>query len=102
MKPPWKNIQSYILMSCRLYSEIYFLENRLREKNLSNDEIKKKILPILNEFHDWLVAIQPSVVPEVKFGKAISYVLNSWQHILIYIECPYISMCLDGSQCFFV
>ena len=79
--------------------KVYFLENRLREKNLSNDEIveerKKKILPILNEFHDWLVAIQPSVVPEVKFGKAISYALNSWQHILNYIECPYIY--LDNS-----
>lgn len=35
--------------------KVYFLENRLREQNLSEDELvaqrKVKILPVLNEFH---------------------------------------------------
>ena len=72
--------------------KIYFLENRLREQNLDDEEFiserKKKILPVLNELHDWLVKIQPTVIPELKFGKAINYALNSWEHILNYIECP--------------
>lgn len=61
--------------------KIYFLENRLREQNLSEDELvaqrKLKILPVLNEFHDWMFSIQPVVVPELKFVKAINYALNS-------------------------
>ncbi len=60
-----------------------------------DDERKKKILPILNELHDWLVKIQPTVIPELKFGKAKNYALNSWEHILNYIECPEIY--LDNS-----
>ena len=79
--------------------KIYFLENRLREQNLDDEEFiserKKKILPILNELHDWLVKIQPTVIPELKFGKAINYALKSWEHILNYIECPEIY--LDNS-----
>ena len=79
--------------------KVYFLENRLREQNLSDDELisqrKLKILPVLNEFHDWMASIQPVVVPELKFGKALNYALNYWQHILNYVECPYIY--LDNS-----
>lgn len=79
--------------------KIYFLENRLREQNLSDDELisqrKLKILPVLNEFHDWMVSVQPVVVPELKFGKALNYALNYWNHILNYMECPYIY--LDNS-----
>ena len=64
----------------------------LREQNLGDEEFiserKKKILPVLNEFHDWLIKIQPTVIPMLKFGNAINYALNSWNHILNYIECP--------------
>ena len=75
------------------------MKNRLREQNLNDEEFiaerKKKILPILNEFHDWMIKIQTTVIPELKFGKALNYALNSWKHILNYIECPEIF--LDNS-----
>ncbi|WP_338368459.1 hypothetical protein [Treponema bryantii] len=53
-----------ILKKLWLYiQKIYFLENRLREQNLSEDEFvaqrKLKILPVLNEFHDWMVQSNP-------------------------------------------
>ena len=33
--------------------------------------------------------------PELKFGKALNYALNSWKHILNYVECP--DIYLDNS-----
>ena len=51
--------------------KVYFLENRLREQNLSDDEFvvqkKLRILPVLNEFQDWMVSIQPVVVSSLYF-----------------------------------
>ena len=81
--------------------KIYFIENRLREQNIDDEELvaerKMKILPILNEFHNWMVKIQPTVIPELKFGKALNYALNSWKHILNYVECPDIYLALNSS-----
>ena len=60
--------------------------------NLSPVEIiykrKELIKPIFDDFHKWLIEIQPKVPPSLKFGRAISYALSSWQHLLNYLDCP--------------
>ena len=66
---------------------------------LSPDELvskrKELIKPIFNEFHEWLLEIQPKVPPTLKFGRAITYALSSWEHLLNYLDCP--DLFLDNS-----
>lgn len=71
---------------------MYRLENQIQEMNLSDAdkvaERRKKILPLMNGFQEWMTDMQPYVVPSLKFGQAISYGLASWEHMKNYIECP--------------
>ena len=79
-------------MGLKYIQEIYLTENRLREQNLDAGKLiaerKSRILPKMQEFHDWMVKIRPTVLPSYKFGKALEYALSAWNHILNYIECP--------------
>ena len=80
---------------CNRYTRATFpdeFNNRLAKSRVSKF-IEKSFSSKVS--HDWLVKIQPTVIPELKFGKAINYALNSWEHILNYIECPEIY--LDNS-----
>jgi len=36
-------------------------------------------VPLLAEFHDWLVKTEPYVLPKSKIGEAVSYALNQWE-----------------------
>lgn len=71
---------------------IYKKEEELLAMKLSPDELvskrRKLIEPIFNEFHKWLLEMEPKVPPTLKFGRAISYALSSWQHLLNYLDCP--------------
>ena len=71
---------------------IYKKEEEILNMNLSPEEIihkrKELIKPIFDDFHKWLIEIQPKVPPSLKFGRAISYALSSWQHLLNYLDCP--------------
>lgn len=79
--------------------EIYRRENSLREMNLSDKQLVSKrkeiIKPLFDEFHRWLLEIQPQVPESLKFGRAIKYALSAWEHLLNYIDCPEIY--LDNS-----
>ena len=78
---------------------IYKKEEELLKMKLSPDELvskrKELIKPIFNEFHEWLLEIQPKVPPTLKFGRAIIYALSSWEHLLNYLDCP--DLFLDNS-----
>lgn len=56
---------------------------------------KEIIKPLFDEFHRWLLEIQPQVPESLKFGRAIKYALSAWEHLLNYIDCPEIY--LDNS-----
>lgn len=71
---------------------IYKKEEELIEMNLPPEELvskrKELIKPIFDEFHKWLLEMEPKVPPTLKFGRAIKYALSSWQHLLNYLDCP--------------
>ena len=71
---------------------IYKKEEELIEMNLSPEELvskrKELIKPVFDEFHEWLLEMEPKVPPTLKFGRAINYALSSWQHLLNYLDCP--------------
>ncbi len=65
---------------------MYFEENRLREKNLSESEFIEKrkeiIKPIMDEFYNWMIDIKPTVPESFKFGKALDYAIKAWPHLM--------------------
>lgn len=71
---------------------IYKKEEELIEMNLPPEELvskrKELIKPVFDEFHEWLLEMEPKVPPTLKFGRAINYALSSWQHLLNYLDCP--------------
>lgn len=42
--------------------------------------------PVLTEFHAWLCALQPIVVPKSALGKAVGYCLNQWEKLERFME----------------
>ena len=71
---------------------MYRLENKIQEMHLNDKEKvaerKKKILPLMNGFYEWMTDMLPYAIPGLKFEQAISYGLSSWEHMKNYIECP--------------
>jgi len=41
--------------------------------------------PVIEEFHAWLLEIQPSVLPKSPTGKAIQYCLNQWEKLIAFM-----------------
>lgn len=41
---------------------------------------------VMNRFHEWLVAEQPKHIPKGPLGSAISYTLNQWDRLLLFLD----------------
>ncbi|MFH0976221.1 MAG: IS66 family transposase [Spirochaetota bacterium] len=69
--------------------KIYSIESDLRERKLENDEFIRKrkdaVLPILEEFKNWLLSQNEIVLPESKTGKAIKYAISEWDKLTKYL-----------------
>jgi transposase len=53
--------------------------------------------PVLERFHAWLTALAPQVLPESQLGKAVTYTLNQWRKLSVFLsrgEVP-----LDNNRC---
>jgi transposase len=49
---------------------------------------KNQIEPILEQLYKTLTRILPEVPPGLDFGKAISYTLDNWEQLILYLENP--------------
>jgi len=49
-------------------------------------------VPLLAEFHDWLVRTEPYVLPKSKIGEAVSYALNQWESWARYCDAGFLSI----------
>lgn len=71
-------------------SKLYAVEKQARETNLTPDKIfelrQEKSKPILEKFKVFLDELVPKVPPKSVFGLAITYALNAWPSINIYLE----------------
>ena len=74
---------------------LYEIENELRGRNLSDDvftELRKKaVSPILDDFHNWLLALKNEVIPKSKTGEAINYTLNEWYKLIRYLDAAFLT-----------
>lgn len=72
----------------KFIAKLYKIEKE--GKSLSSEKRKilrqTKSIPILNEFHEWLVKAQATALPKSMIGKAINYTLNQWPKLLTYLE----------------
>ena len=74
----------------KLIAELYKIERQAKEEDLSFEEIwqlrQKESKPILEELKKFLLDHQDAVPPKGLLGKAISYTLKNWGHLIVYLE----------------
>ena len=74
----------------KLIAELYKIERQAKADNLSFEEIwqlrQKESKPILEELKKFLLEHQDAVPPKGLLGKAISYTLKNWEHLIVYLE----------------
>jgi transposase len=46
---------------------------------------QQKSAPIMTDFHAWLEALAPKVLPESRIGKAVYYALGQWQKLTVFL-----------------
>jgi transposase len=75
--------------------KIYRIEKELRGQQLEPDVFmekrKESVLPILEDFKDWLDTKALQVPPSTLLGKAVNYALNEWEKLLRYLDSPYLT-----------
>ena len=49
-------------------------------------------VPILEQFHHWLEAQRPQVLPKSPMAEAIGYALNNWTALMRYTEAGFLSI----------
>jgi transposase len=75
--------------------QLYGLEKEARAQKLPPEAIRamrvEKARPILDTFHQWLLKRTTQTPPKGLLGKAISYALNQWDRLLVYLEYPIVT-----------
>ena len=70
--------------------QLYGLEKEARASGLKPDAIREMraehARPILDTFQQWLHKRASQTPPKGLLGKALSYALNQWDHMLVYLE----------------
>jgi transposase len=46
---------------------------------------QQKSAPIMSDFHAWLEALAPKVLPESRIGKAVYYALGQWKKLTVFL-----------------
>jgi hypothetical protein len=79
----------------RFFEQLYRIEKQARDEKPEDGETQadcirrfrqKHSLPVLNALKTWLDEITPKVLPDSKFGDAVSYTLNQWDYLRRYTE----------------
>jgi transposase len=75
--------------------KIYRAERELRAQKLSPEAFlqnrKDQVLPILQDFKQWLETKTLQVPPSALLGKAVNYTLKEWEKLLHYLDSPYLT-----------
>jgi transposase len=82
------------------YRQLYELERQAKD---FNDEQRLQMrqefsVPILEQFHLWLVTHRPEVLPKSPMGEAIAYALNNWEALRCYTEAGFLTIDNNASE----
>ncbi len=74
----------------QFFAPLYRIEQQCRDARLTYDEITEKrqqeAIPVLDSFYAWLVEELPKAIPGTPIYKAISYALNRFKELRIYVS----------------
>jgi transposase len=70
--------------------QLYAIENQATEESLTREQRtanrQEKSKPLTEEFHRWLQDLKPQTPPKGLLGKAISYSLNRWDQLTLFLS----------------
>jgi transposase len=74
--------------------QLYLTEKKLRKELLDKEldtttflsDRRTKCEPVLNAFHEWLLALRGKILPSSKLGDAINYTLDIWPSLTHYLD----------------
>lgn len=72
---------NYIAKIAKIEEEIKEIDSQNKQKIRT-----KKAKPILNELHNYLLSKEPHILPKSPLGQAVSYTLNQWPKLLVYLQ----------------
>ena len=76
--------------------KLYKFEKEMKKNNLDPEKIKtyrqEKSKPILDEFKKWLQEKQLKAPPKSVLGNAISYALNRWASLTVYLKYGFLDI----------
>ena len=90
-----KNANS-ALVALGFIAKLYTVEGELRAMTTLTPERfvelrRERVMPILDDFYEWLIKRSINTVPGTSIGKAISYTLGLWERLSVYLETPLLS-----------
>jgi transposase len=76
------------------YRQLYELERQAKDfSDAQRLQMRQELsLPILEQFHQWLLAQRPEVLPKSPTGEAVSYALNNWEALRRYTEAGFLAI----------
>jgi transposase len=82
------------------YRQLYELEGAAKD---FSDEQRLQMrqdlaVPILGQFHAWLTAQRPEVLPKSPMGEAIGYALNNWEALRRYTDAGFLAIDNNASE----
>src|SRR5262249_15976275 len=76
------------------YRQLHELERAAKDfSDAQRLQLRQELaVPILEQFHTWLEAQRPEVLPKSPMGEAIGYALNNWAALARYTEAGFLAI----------
>ena len=76
------------------YRQLYELERQAKEfSDAQRHQMRQDLaVPVLGQFHTWLEAQRPEMLPKSPMGEAITYALNNWAALVRYTEAGFLAI----------
>ena len=83
-------------MALSYIDKLYKTEHRAKQLKLEFDQVKalrqQESVPVLNQFHQWLIKTKEGALPKSPLGQALSYALNQWDTLTVYCQEGYLDI----------
>lgn len=70
--------------------KLYAVESEAAQRSLKEEQIAElrrlRSVPVLEEFHEWLLKLHDQTPPQGLLGKAINYTLGQWDRLERYVQ----------------
>lgn len=76
------------------YRQLYELERAAKDfSDAQRLQMRQELaVPILEQFHQWLLAQRPEILPKSPMAEAVGYALNNWAALVRYTEAGFLAI----------